>query len=111
MFLGRWLPFLRITAAWLAGANHMPWPQFLAWNAAGGIAWAISVGVLAYLVGDAAIAVLHDAGYVGLGSVALVARRRRRLVLFKRRQLDPALAAEIDDLQHGRDDDQPHDHQ
>ena len=72
VFLGRWLPFLRITAAWLAGANHMPWPKFLAWNAAGGIAWAISIGLLAYLVGDAAIAVLHTAGYVGLGVFALV---------------------------------------
>jgi membrane-associated protein len=75
VFLGRWLPFLRITAAWLAGANHMPWPKFLAWNAAGGIAWAISVGVFAYFVGEAAVAVIHTAGYVALGvfTVALVA--------------------------------------
>lgn len=74
VFLGRWLPFLRITAAWLAGANRMPWPKFLAWNAAGGIAWAISIGVLAYFVGQAAIAVLHTVGYVALGvfAVALV---------------------------------------
>ena len=75
VFLGRWLPFLRITAAWLAGANHMPWPKFLAWNAAGGIAWATSVGVFAYFVGEAAVAVIHTAGYVALGvfTVALVA--------------------------------------
>lgn len=75
VFLGRWLPFLRITAAWLAGANHMPWPRFLAWNAAGGIAWAVSVGLLGYLVGHAAVAVLHTLGYVALGlfAVALVA--------------------------------------
>jgi membrane protein DedA with SNARE-associated domain len=70
VFLGRWLPFLRITAAWLAGANHMPWPKFLMWNAAGGIAWAISVGLLAYLLGDAAITVLHTFGYVVFGLVA-----------------------------------------
>lgn len=75
VFLGRWLPFLRITAAWLAGANHMPWPRFLAWNAAGGIAWAVSVGVFAYFVGQAAVAVLHTVGYVALGvfGVALLA--------------------------------------
>ncbi len=72
VFLGRWLPFLRVTAAWLAGANRMPWPQFLAWNAAGGIAWAVSVGVLAYLLGQAVAAVLHTAGYVALGLFALV---------------------------------------
>jgi membrane protein DedA with SNARE-associated domain len=71
VFLGRWLPFLRITAAWLAGAHHMSWPRFLVWNAAGGIAWAISVGVFAYIAGNLAIRVLHDAGYVVLALVAL----------------------------------------
>jgi membrane protein DedA with SNARE-associated domain len=71
VFLGRWLPFLRITAAWLAGANHMPWPRFFAWNAAGGISWAISVGVFAYLAGEIAVKILHDAGYVVLALVAL----------------------------------------
>ena len=72
VFLGRWLPFLRITAAWLAGANRMPWPKFLAWNAAGGIAWAVSIGVLAYFVGEAAVAVVHAAGYVALGAFVVV---------------------------------------
>ncbi len=73
VFLGRWVPFLRITAAWLAGANHMPWPQFVLWNAAGGIAWAISVGVVAYLLGEAAFAALHVAGLVGLAVVGVAA--------------------------------------
>ena len=71
VFLGRWLPFLRISAAWLAGAHHMSWPRFLFWNAAGGIAWAISVGVFAYLAGHLATRILHDAGYVVLALVAL----------------------------------------
>jgi membrane protein DedA with SNARE-associated domain len=71
VFIGRWLPFLRVTAAWLAGANHMPWPRFFAWNAAGGICWAISVGVLGYLAGEVAVRILHDAGYVVLALVAL----------------------------------------
>jgi membrane-associated protein len=71
VFIGRWLPFLRVTAAWLAGANHMPWPRFFAWNALGGISWAISVGVFAYLAGNVAVRILHDAGYVVLAVVAL----------------------------------------
>jgi membrane protein DedA with SNARE-associated domain len=71
VLFGRWLPFLRVTAAWLAGANRMPWPRFFAWNAAGGISWAISVGVFAYLAGEIAVRVLHDAGYVVLALVAL----------------------------------------
>ena len=72
VFLGRWLPFLRITAAWLAGANHMPWPRFFAWNALGGISWAVSVGVFGYLAGEIAVRILHDAGYVVLALIALV---------------------------------------
>jgi membrane protein DedA with SNARE-associated domain len=71
VFIGRWVPFLRITAAWLAGANHMPWPRFFAWNALGGISWALSIGVFAYLVGDLAVRIFHDAGYVLLALVAL----------------------------------------
>jgi membrane-associated protein len=72
VFLGRWIPVLRITAAWLAGAHRMPWPKFLVWNAAGGIAWAISVGLFAYLAGAAAKAVIHTAGYVALGVFAVI---------------------------------------
>jgi membrane protein DedA with SNARE-associated domain len=84
VFFGRWLPVLRITAAWLAGAHSMPWPTFLFWNAAGGISWAISVGVVAYVLGDAAFRIVHDAGLVGIaivtiGAIALV------LVLHRRR--------------------------
>lgn len=71
VFVGRWLPFLRVTAAWLAGANHMPWPRFFAWNALGGISWAISVGVFAYLAGNVAVRILDDAGYVVLALVVL----------------------------------------
>jgi membrane protein DedA with SNARE-associated domain len=71
VFFGRWLPFLRVTAAWLAGAHHMSWPRFLAWNAAGGILWAITVGVFAYLAGNLAVRILHDAGYAVLALVAL----------------------------------------
>ena len=49
----------------------MPWPRFFAWNALGGISWAISVGVFAYLAGDLAVRILHDAGYVALALISL----------------------------------------
>lgn len=84
VFLGRWVPWLRITAAWLAGANRMPWPRFLLWNALGGVGWAISVGVAAYFLGKAAAAVLGAAGLALLGLVVaggvvtLLVRRLRR---------------------------------
>jgi membrane protein DedA with SNARE-associated domain len=72
VFLGRFVAGLRITAAWLAGVNHMPWKSFLFWNATGGIVWATTIGVLAYAFGHAAERAIETAGLVGLiGAVAL----------------------------------------
>lgn len=84
VFLGRWIPWMRITAAWLAGTSRMPWPRFLLWNALGAAAWATSVGLAGYLLGAAATAVLGGAGLALLalvvvgGLAAFVLRRRCR---------------------------------
>lgn len=48
VFLARWTAGLRIFGAWIAGMTHMPWPKFLAWNAAGGITWATAVVLLGH---------------------------------------------------------------
>jgi membrane-associated protein len=71
VFLGRWIAWLRITAAWLAGISEMRWRVFLLWNALGGVAWAASVGLLAYLVGPAVEDVFKIGGFVAVGVVAL----------------------------------------
>jgi membrane protein DedA with SNARE-associated domain len=71
VFLGRWVSGLRIAAAWLAGINRMRWPVFLFWNALGGIAWATSVGLLAYYLGPTAEKIFSYVGYVGVGVVVL----------------------------------------
>lgn len=85
VFLGRWTTGLRITAAWLAGANKMSWTTFLFWNALGGIAWAASVGLLAYWLGHRAEDLLRVVGLGGAAAVVvaglvlwLVLRWRRR---------------------------------
>ena len=52
VFFGRFVAFLRVFAALLAGVNKYGWPQFLFFNAAGGITWAIAIGVSAYVFGD-----------------------------------------------------------
>ncbi len=70
VFLGRWVVGVRLAAAWLAGINRMPWETFGFWNALGGIAWATSVGLAAYLAGPVAERVFKA---VGLGGVTLVA--------------------------------------
>jgi membrane protein DedA with SNARE-associated domain len=83
VFLGRWVPFLRVTAAWVAGANRMRWPRFLFWNALGGITWATSVGVSAYFLGKAAAAIL---GAVGLAMLTLTVVVCLALLLVRRRR-------------------------
>jgi membrane protein DedA with SNARE-associated domain len=72
VFLGRFVSGLRITAAWLAGVNHMPWKSFLFWNATGGIVWATAVGLLAYAFGHAAERAIETAGLVGLVAAVLL---------------------------------------
>lgn len=84
VFFGRWILGLRVWASWLAGITHMPWPSFLGWNAAGGISWATTVGVLAYIAGDGIAALVRDFGFVALALLAvagvtlLVLHHRRR---------------------------------
>ena len=83
VFFGRWITGLRVWAAWFAGATRMPLPTFFLWNALGGIAWATTVGLAAYLLGETASKIAER---VGLGAlviavvivVFLVVRARRR---------------------------------
>jgi len=86
VFFGRWVTGLRVWASWLAGITHMPYRQFLMWNALGGITWAITVGIVGYIVGTAAEEIVQRAGLgvailvVGLaiGAYAYFHVRRRR---------------------------------
>jgi len=75
VFFGRFVAVLRAWAAFLAGANRMPWPHFLAFNAAGGIVWTTLYGLGAYFLGEQ---VHRFTGTVGklallLAAVAIVA--------------------------------------
>lgn len=72
VFLGRWLPVLRFTAALLAGANNMPWRRFLFWNALGGTCWAISVSLLAYAIGTRAGSAVEALAAIGLAMLVLI---------------------------------------
>ncbi len=70
VFLGRWVAGLRIASAWLAGMNKMAWPRFLFWNALGGICWATTVGLGAYIVGHAFEEIIGVGGIVAAGVVS-----------------------------------------
>jgi membrane protein DedA with SNARE-associated domain len=70
VFFGRFVALLRVLAALLAGANHMPWPRFFVMNAAGGLCWAATFASAAYLFGDR---VSRVEGPIALGLLVLVA--------------------------------------
>ena len=83
VFLARWVPGLRVVGSWLAGANHMRWRTFLLWNALGGVAWATSIGLAAYLLGHVAATIVRDFGLVGVavlvvGGIVVFCVRRWR---------------------------------
>jgi membrane protein DedA with SNARE-associated domain len=88
VFLARFFGGVRVTGAWMAGITRMTWWRFLFWNAAGGIVWAVSIGLLAFYAGKAAADALARYGvYAAIGGgillvVALVVLHvwRRRVV-------------------------------
>ncbi|MEO8580720.1 MAG: bifunctional DedA family/phosphatase PAP2 family protein, partial [Gemmatimonadales bacterium] len=69
VFIGRFIALLRSWAAVLAGMASMPYGEFTAFNASGGIVWASIFGALGYLFGRS-LPTLER--YVGQASLALV---------------------------------------
>jgi membrane protein DedA with SNARE-associated domain len=88
VFFARFFGGLRVTGAWMAGITQMSWSRFLFWNAAGGIVWAVGVGLLSYYAGKAvADAVARYGVYAAiagalavLAAIVLVHAWRRRVV-------------------------------
>ncbi|HEV7203813.1 MAG TPA: DedA family protein [Jatrophihabitans sp.] len=83
VFIGRFTAALRALIPGLAGMSRLPYPRFLAWNALGGLLWAVGFTVLGYLAGSQYARIEHYANYLGLAllvliAVALIVRHRRR---------------------------------
>jgi membrane protein DedA with SNARE-associated domain len=84
VFLGRWVAFFRAVMPALAGTARMPYGRFLAWNAAGGLAWGAVVVLIGYAAGASYARVEksfgRDAALVVLGVlvVAVVVWRVRK---------------------------------
>jgi membrane protein DedA with SNARE-associated domain len=88
VFIGRFVSILRFTAAWLAGISQMPWWRFFAWNAAGGIVWALGVGLLAFYGGKAAAdAISHYGAYGAAAVVGTVVLAAVGLHVWRRRMV------------------------
>ena len=73
IFLGRFVAVLRVTAAWLAGVSKMSWWRFFFWNAAGGVCWAVLIGLVAYYAGQAAADAINRYGLYGAVVIVAVA--------------------------------------
>jgi membrane protein DedA with SNARE-associated domain len=71
VFFGRFVALLRSFSALLAGAAHMGWWRFLAYNALGGIAWASFYGFGAYFLGTA-VQRLEAPLAIGLGATTVL---------------------------------------
>jgi membrane protein DedA with SNARE-associated domain len=103
VFFGRFVAVLRTFAALLAGVNQMDWRRFLAFNLAGGVAWATILGVAGFIFGRQARHLLGTAGLVILfiATVLLVIafiavrRNQRRLEAEAERVFPGALAHHI----------------
>lgn len=82
VFLGRFTTAARVLVPGLAGMSHIPYGRFLAFNVAGGALWATLFVLLGYAVGSQYKTVEHNATYVGLALLVVVAAvllwRRRR---------------------------------
>lgn len=105
VFFGRFVIGLRTWAAFLAGTNRMPWPRFLAFNAAGGIAWATIYG-LGYFYLGGALERASTATDIALATLLVVAiagwvfylrRHEGRLTL----RAEQALGGVLDERRHG----------
>jgi membrane protein DedA with SNARE-associated domain len=81
VFVGRWILGLRTWASWLAGASKMPWRSFAIWNAAGGISWATTMGLVAYFVGSRATSAITA---FALGALLVVVFGAAGRVLLRR---------------------------
>jgi membrane protein DedA with SNARE-associated domain len=89
VFLGRWVPGVRVVGAVLAGASAMPWRTFLFFNATGALVWAAAVSGIAALFGVAGAATWMAISFGVALATAAVATARQRL---RRRAALPPLS-------------------
>jgi membrane protein DedA with SNARE-associated domain len=71
VFLARFFGGVRVTGAWMAGITRMSWWKFLFWNAAGGVVWAIAVGLISFFAGRAVADSIARYGVYGGIAVAV----------------------------------------
>ena len=72
VFFGRFVAFLRIFAALLAGVGGMPYGRFLTYNVLGGVCWAVIMGSLGYTLGRNLPLLERSVRWLGLGGAGVL---------------------------------------
>ncbi len=85
VFVARFTAFLRAVMPGLAGTSRMPYPRFLAYNAAGALIWGAGVTLLGFFAGHSYAAVERALGrgsailiVLVIGTALLLWQRQRR---------------------------------
>jgi membrane protein DedA with SNARE-associated domain len=88
VFFGRFVAFLRVFAALLAGVNNYRWEAFFLYNAASAIVWASLFGFCGYAFGSSVHKVARPLGIAGflvaviaIGVSVLLARRHEQRLM------------------------------
>lgn len=72
VLIGRFTAALRVLMPGMAGISRLPYPTFLAFNALGGIAWAMAAAIVGYIAGKSYHAAEQRMSIFGLGVLALL---------------------------------------
>jgi membrane protein DedA with SNARE-associated domain len=75
VFFGRFVAVVRTGVPLLAGVSRMRYRAFLTWNMLGAVIWAIvhvSAGYAAGASRDRLESIMHSAGFIGIGVIAVV---------------------------------------
>lgn len=83
VLVGRFVAFLRVFAALLAGINRMPVHRFGIFNTVGAVAWSVLYGILAYELG--AQVFKRIASTIGIGALIVVVVAGTAVLLLRRR--------------------------
>lgn len=84
--LARFVVGLRTWASVLAGMARMPFWWFQLYSAIGGVAWAVVVGAVGYLLGNNWKLVEQLIRYLGLGGLGVVVIAGAGFLLYRRRR-------------------------
>ncbi|MDE2579920.1 MAG: DedA family protein [Hyphomicrobiales bacterium] len=94
VFFGRFVAFLRIFAAVLAGVNRYPWREFLLWNALGGVCWAAIFGLGGYVFGEAIMRVSGPLGAAAFAALVIAGAIGWRYIRVAEKNYEARMMAE-----------------